>query len=155
MSRTAAIEKLIQPVIEGMGFDYWGCELHSSGKYTILRVYIDALETSEKKGVSIDDCASVSNQLSALLDVENPIAGNYSLEVSSPGMDRSFFKLEHYKKYIGSLIKVTLLKPVGDRRNYSGNISAVDDGVISLLVDNETFAIPFSNIAKANLVPNF
>ena len=79
------IEELIAPIIKAMGYDLRKVELHQSGKYTLLRVYIDVPLGDERKGVTLDDCGKVSNQIGALLDVEDPISGSYSLEVSSPG----------------------------------------------------------------------
>jgi ribosome maturation factor RimP len=153
MANKSKIEHLIQPIIEALGFELWGCELHTSGRHTVLRVYIEVPATSESKSVTIDDCSRVSNQLSAFLDVEDPIAGQYSLEVSSPGTDRLLFKLEHYKKYIGSVVHVTLhADGVAGRRNYTGQINEVNADTINLMVDNEILAISFATIAKAKLL---
>ena len=92
LNKSKKIEELIAPVVKAMGYELYGAELHQSGKYTLLRVYIDVPLGDERKSVNLDDCSKVSNQIGALLDVENPISGSYSLEVSSPGLDRSLTK---------------------------------------------------------------
>lgn len=149
------VEQLIQPIVENMGYVLWGCELHSSGRYTSLRVYIDIPNNIEHRGVTIDDCGRVSNQISAVLDVEDLIANSYTLEVSSPGLDRALYKLEHYQQYLGSMVKVSLLQSMNGRRHLSGKILALDGANINMLVDNELFQVPFANIKNAHLVPNF
>lgn len=152
---TQKIEELIAPIVTAMGYVLWGCEFHSSGKHTLVRVYIDAAAASGKSGVDLDDCSKVSNQISAILDVADLITHSYSLEVSSPGMDRALFKLEHYKQYIGNLVRINLSLALDGRRHFTGYIQNVNDDKISILVDNVSYVIPFANIAKANLVPNF
>lgn len=149
------IEELIQPIIETMGFVLWGCELHSSGRHTLLRVFIDVPDSNDQRSINIDDCSLVSNQISAVLDVEDIIANSYNLEVSSPGLDRALFKIEHYQKYLGQLVKLSLLQSINGRRHITGTIKTVDGLDVSISVDNEIFKIPFVNITKAHLVPNF
>lgn len=135
-----------------MGYELWGVELHQSGRHTLLRVYIDMPLGSDRKGVNVDDCSRVSNQIGALFDVENPISGSYNLEVSSPGLDRPLFKMEHYKRYIGSLICIRLQQPKNGQRKFIGKIHAVFDDRLELMVDNEIVAFELMNINKANLV---
>lgn len=138
------IENLIAPIIKAMGYELWGIELHQSGKHTLLRVYIEV-------PINIDDCSKISNQVGALLDVENLIAGSYNLEVSSPGIERSLFKIEHYRRYIGSLVCIKLRQPKNGRRSFTGKIHAVFNSILELAIDNEIVAFELASIGKVNL----
>lgn len=140
---------MLQGPVMALGFELVGVEYIRS-RNPILRVYIDS-----ENGITVDDCADVSRQVSAVLDVEDPIKDAYNLEVSSPGMDRPLFTIEHYQKFIGEEVVVSLRIIVANRRNWKGIIKAVNDEMITLTVDgnDETFAL--SNIQKANIVPKF
>lgn len=144
------LTEMLAPAVEALGFEMWGIEYVRAGKHSILRVYIDT-----EHGVTVDECADVSRQVSAVLDVEDPIQGLYNLEVSSPGMDRLLFKPEHYQAYLGEQINLRLNMPVENRRNFKGNLNACDGNIITLEVDNQVFEVALSNVARANLVPNF
>ena len=96
VSKIPTLQDLLESVVSGMGYEFVGYELHGRGSGKVLRVYID-----KKGGVMLDDCSRVSYQISAILDVEDPIQGHYSLEVSSPGLNRPLFTLEHYQQQIG------------------------------------------------------
>lgn len=124
--------------------------MYPQGKNFLLRIYIDA-----PSGVSVDDCGKVSAEISAILDVENPIAGSYILEVSSPGIERSLLKKEHYQRFIGSTVKLHLFAPHAGSRNFKGQIQAVEDDVLHILVNDAILLIPIANIAKAHLVAKF
>ena len=142
------IEKLIKPTIESLGCELWGCEVHLNSKHALLRIYIDS-----QNGIGLEDCSKVSQAVSAILDVEDPIASAYSLEVSSPGLKRLLFKPEHFKRFIGSQIKLRLMAPENGRRNYSGYIKSVENNnVIIKLNDIEVLEIPVDRIEKANLM---
>ena len=104
------LEQIVETVAESLGFQLWGFQYNSNGNQSVLRVFIDSDDS--EKGVNVDDCAQVSRQLSAVLDVEDPITGHYVLEVSSPGLDRPLFKLDQYQAYIGSEIKIKLVRAV-------------------------------------------
>lgn len=142
-------EMLTSPV-EALGFELVGVEFVRAGKHSILRVYID-----KEAGIDVDDCADVSHQVSAVLDVEDPITTEYNLEVSSPGMDRPLFKAAHYESIIGETVSVKLRMPIDGRRNFKGTLLSCENGVISVNVDNDTFELAVENIEKGNLVPNF
>jgi ribosome maturation factor RimP len=163
------IEDLINPIIKAMGYELWAVDLHQNGKHTILRIYFDMLPVNEnecesenesgrsgrsrRKGISIDDCSKVSNQIGAMLDVENVISGRYNLEVSSPGIDRRLVKIEHYKKYIGSMICLRLKHPQEDgQHSFIGKIQAVFDDRVELMIDSDVVNFWLVNISKANLV---
>ncbi len=138
--------KLIEPIVEGLGYECVGIEYNPHPKNGLLRVYID-----REQGIDIDDCSKVSHQISGVLDVEDPIQGNYNLEVSSPGLERPVFKLKQFEQYIGSIVKINLYKPVNNRRKMMGKILAVNGENIQLDVDGQIFDIPFQSISKANL----
>lgn len=140
------IEQLLQPTISSMGYELWGCEYLPQGKHSLLRIYIDKAD-----GIEITDCEDVSKQVSALLDVEDPIPGNYSLEISSPGVPRPLFYSEQYQRYIGELVEIKLIKPVAGKRKFEGIIESVSDNTLMLNVNNVQQAFLFSNIVKAYL----
>lgn len=144
--RTAAIEDLLKPTVESMGYILWGCEYLAQGKHSLLRVYIDKAD-----GIGIEDCEQVSRQIGALLDVEDPIPGNYSLEVSSPGVPRPLFHPSQFQLYVGQEVEIKLLKPIEGQRKYSGKIVSSGDTQLTLLSAETQREFIFSNIAKANL----
>ena len=146
--REANLMQLLQPTIESMGFELWGIELVSPGKRPTLRIYIDADD-----GVSIDHCAQVSNQVSGVLDVENPINGEYTLEVSSPGVDRLLFRPEHYAAYEGEVLDIRLRLPVAGRRRFKGFLVAMNDESITLQIDDDEFELPRRSIDRARAFP--
>ena len=138
---------LFEPVVESMGYELVGVEFHGSEHHGVLRVYIDSAN-----GITVDDCAAVSHQISALLDVEDPIAQAYDLEVSSPGINRPLFKRSDYERFSGEKAKIKLAVALDGRRNFSGVLQGVDDeNCVVIDVDNEVFKLPLQNIAKANL----
>lgn len=141
---------MLNAPVEALGFELVGVEFVRAGKHSIMRLYID-----HENGINVDDCAEVSHQVSAVLDVEDPISTEYNLEVSSPGMDRPLFKEQHYAAIIGEVVNIRLSMPMNNRRNFKGTLVAVEDGVVSVEVDGQTFDLAFANIEKGNLVPTF
>lgn len=133
--------------VAGMGYEFVGYELKPQGRGSVLRVFIDS-----EKGITLDDCTKVSRQVSAMLDVEDPIQGEYSLEISSPGLNRPLFELAQYQKQIDKRVKVHLRTPIDGRRNFVGMLLRVENNNIHLLVDAEEKVLPFSEIEKANVV---
>jgi len=146
----AQLETLIQPAVEACECEFWGLEYLSQGRYSTLRVYID-----HAQGVDVDMCANVSRQVGAILDVEDPISGEYNLEVSSPGLDRPLFTLAQYKLNIGQTISLRLRLAFEGRRKFTGLLSGVEGDDVVLLVDDEEFLLPVGSIEKANVVPQF
>jgi ribosome maturation factor RimP len=141
-------ERLVK-LTASMGYELVGCELLSLGGGQIFRIYIDG-----EKGVTVDDCSKVSRQISAMMDVEEPFQSRYTLEVSSPGIDRPLFLIEHYQKYIGCQVKIRLHAAINQRRQYKGRLQRVEEENIHILVDgleNEV-VLPFSAIEKGNLI---
>ena len=136
-------------VVESMGYELVGCEMQSHGSQVLFRIYVD-----NAKGITADDCSRVSHQISAMMDVEDPVRSRYVLEVSSPGIDRPLFELAHYRRFIGSRIKVKLAVPIAQRRQYTGLLKSVEGETVHLLVEGseQEVALPFSNIEKGNLI---
>ncbi len=146
--RQNELEIRLKPVINDLGYDLWGCEYVPQGKHSLLRIYIDKAE-----GIRIEDCECVSKQVGAILDVEALITGNYSLEISSPGIPRPLFYKEHYQRYQGNMVKIKLYRPINMQRNLTGTIMDVGDDFIRLNVgDENNLEVQFSQIVKANLI---
>jgi ribosome maturation factor RimP len=134
-----------------MGYELVGVELRPGERGgELLRVYID-----REGGILLDDCSAVSHQLSGVLDVEDPIPGEYSLEVSSPGLARPLFELAHFARFTGSKAKVKMASPIDGRRNFTGVLSGVEGDDVLLQVDNELVRLDYSQIDSAKLVPEF
>lgn len=147
-ARDEKIQALIEPTIEALGFELWGLEYLSQGRHTTLRLYIDS-----ENGINVGDCAEVSRQVSSVLDVEDPITGEYTLEVSSPGVDRLLFQLEQYTGYIGEWIELRLRAPFEGRRKFKGTLKGIEGDEIVVQVDNHEFVLPFTSIDKAQVKP--
>jgi len=146
-SSVTLVTELIDTTIQALGLDLWGVELLQQGKYSLLRIYIE-----REEGVTIEDCEKVSRQVSALLDVEDPIAGEYTLEVSSPGMDRPLFSIKQYSKYVGSEVDLKLRRSIDGRRKFKGQIIKVSGDIVGLLVEGSEYDLEFSDIEKARIV---
>ncbi|XOV78877.1 MAG: ribosome maturation factor RimP [Aestuariibacter sp.] len=144
------LTQLLEPAVEALGFELLGIEFLAAGKHSTLRLFID-----HPDGISVDNCADVSHQVSAVLDVEDPISTEYNLEVSSPGMDRPLFKTAHYEAVIGEVVSIRLRVPMGNRRNFKGEVVSVDGDKLVVQVDKDEFEISINNIEKGNLVPQF
>ncbi|MGC7589332.1 ribosome maturation factor RimP [Bisgaard Taxon 46] len=144
------LQDLLQGSVEDLGCELWGIECQRSGRFLTVRLYID-----KEGGVTVEDCADVSRQVSAILDVEDPIADKYNLEVSSPGLDRALFTLEQYQRYIGQDIAVHLRIPVLDRRKWQGKLEKIENDMLTLIVDGQEQVLVFGNIQKANIIPKF
>lgn len=142
---------LVGPVVNEAGYEFWGCELHTHGRHSVLKVYID-----KPSGVGLEDCERVSRQLSAVLDVEDPIMHRYDLEVSSPGFDRALFTKDHYQRYVGSKLKIKLGVGREGRHNFTGILQEVKEEGIKLTTDDDKeWELLFSEIEKANVVPDY
>lgn len=142
------LHDLLSPVVTAMGYELLGIEHIAQGRHSVLRIFID-----QPAGITVEDCEQVSRQVSALLDVEDPIKGNYSLEVSSPGLDRPLFEAEHFARFIGEVAQIKLFFPFEGRRKFQGTIAAVDGEQIKLQVEDEEYEFNLEDIDKAHLVP--
>lgn len=148
--KASQLQALLQPSIEALGVELWGLELKNQGRGVMLRIYIES-----ENGISVDDCARVSHQVSGVLDVEDPISSEYVLEVSSPGMDRPIFTLEQYQALVGEDIKCKLRFPFDGQRSFRGRLVAVEGDEIVLRDGEEEILLPFEQIEKASVVPRF
>ncbi len=142
-----ALDKLVKSTVEGLGYMLWGYEYRPHSESALLRIFIE-----KEDGVSVDDCAKVSRQIGAVLDVENLIPVAYILEVSSPGMDRVLFTPEQYTDYLGDNVKIRTRTAVNDRRNFKGTLKDVNETQLTINVDNQDFDIPFDIIDRTRVV---
>lgn len=150
MRRDDRLWALIEPVATAFGCELWGLEFSATGRRSLLRVYID-----KPDGVGIQDCEQIGRQLNSLLDVENPIAGEYTLEVSSPGMDRPLYELEQFRRFVGSDISVRLREAFEGRRKFQGRLVAVENDEIVMVVDDHEYLFPHAGVERASVVPQF
>jgi ribosome maturation factor RimP len=144
------LTNLIQPVVEDLGYEFVGIEYSSNPKNPALILYID-----QSTGIAVEDCERVSREVASLLDVEDPIPGNYVLEVSSPGLDRPLFSLAHFEQFSGSVVHITLFAPVAGRRKFKGPILGTAADLVRIEQDGVEVKFEFGNIAKARLVPDY
>ncbi len=142
------LQVLLEPTIERLGYELTDLDVRLSGKGGLLRLTID-----KPDGIDLDDCEKVSHAVSALLDVEDPVPGEYNLEVSSPGLDRKLTKVEHFQRFEGETLKVTMRFPMDGRRRFRGTLVSSDDENIVVEVDGETYSLPLATIDTARLVP--
>ena len=144
------LQEMLQGAVEDLGCELWGIECQRAGRFMTVRLFID-----KEGGITVDDCADVSRQVSAILDVEDPIADKYNLEVSSPGLDRPLFTLPQFERYIGQDISVHLRIPVMERRKWQGKLERIENDMVILIVDGQEQVLVFGNIQKANVVAKF
>lgn len=143
---------MLAPTIRALGCDVWGVEFHPRGRSALLRVFIDG---ADGRDVTLDDCERVSGQVSALLDVEDPIATKYRLEISSPGIDRMLFRREHYESSIGEEVDVRLAFPFEGRRRFVGLLAGVEGDDIVVRIGEDEYLLPLSQIRRTRIVPDF
>jgi ribosome maturation factor RimP len=147
-----AVEKerligLLEPAVAAMGFELADIDVHL-GRRGLLRLYID-----RAGGVTLDDCQQVSEQIGALLDVEDPLPGSYTLEVSSPGFDRRLRTQAHFERFVGERVRIELRDALEGRRNFTGQLTGVEGGNALVEVDGEVWRLPLNDIAVARLAP--
>jgi len=147
---TAKLTSLVQPIVEDLGYEFVGLEYSSNPKNPALVLYID-----KDDGIAVEDCETVSREIAALLDVEDPIPGNYVLEVSSPGLDRPLFNLAQFEQFKGEVASVSLFAPSSGRRKFKGRILGIEDDLVRIDQDGIEVKLEFGNIAKARLVPDY
>jgi ribosome maturation factor RimP len=167
-NKTQSLQDLIAPAVEACEVELWGLEFLPQGKRSLVRIYIDKTvdeqaepiinedgEVEQGRGIGVQDCVRVTQQVGALLDVHDPISGEYALEVSSPGWDRPFFKLEQMADYIGQQVALRLISAVDNRRKFQAKLVAVDleNELIQVEVEKQqVLEIDSHNIDKANLI---
>ncbi len=144
---TDNLSAVVRGVVEQLGYGCWGVEFSAGRRHALLRVFIDHPE-----GVTLDDCSSVSHQLSGALDVADPIKRSYTLEISSPGVERPLLEIAHYRRYAGSRVRVSCYAPIDGRKRFVGRIGSVRERVLTLETDGGRVEIPVDGIKRANLV---
>lgn len=147
-SKEQQIADLLRATVAALGFELWGVEYLSQGKHSVVRIYIDG-----PNGISVDDCAAVSAQVGSVLDVEEPISGEYTLEVSSPGVDRLLFRLDQYAGYVGEIVELRLRSPFEGRRRFKGILKGLEGEDVVVQVDDHEYLLPHGTIEKARVQP--
>lgn len=176
--KTQSLQALIAPAVAACGVELWGIEFLPQGRRSLLRIYIDRSDSASNpveqpsvsstddeatpddvvqdeligKGVGVQDCVNVTHQVSGVLDLHDPIADEYALEVSSPGWDRPFFVLSQMSAYVGQTVALRLISPVANRRKLSGVLDEVRDDGITVTFEGQVLQIDADNIDKANLI---
>lgn len=152
MSQTPEdLQAIVESAVTVLGYELVGVEYVLQGRHSLLRVYIDATD-----GIAVEDCERVSRQLGSVMDVEDPIRGEYTLEVSSPGLDRPLFKAAHFEAFSGHQVQVRLKTPLeGGRRRLKGLLLGLRDDKVVVKVDEDEFLLPLSDIEQARLVPEW
>ncbi|BDQ35409.1 ribosome maturation factor RimP [Pseudodesulfovibrio portus] len=144
------LSDIIRPEVENLGYVFWGLSSPASGKKRVVRIYID-----HEGGVTIDQCAQVSRQVGLMLEVEDVIPGAFTLEVSSPGLERPFFRPEQMAAYVGRIVEVVLNEPVGERKKFKGELKGVDGDTFTLALEDDTMDFDWLSVKKATLVHEF
>lgn len=150
MQVSEKLRNIVRPAVEALGYELVGIEHHRQPGNALLRIYID-----REGGITVDDCQRASEQVSAALDVEDPIQGHYTLEMSSPGLDRPLFDAEHYARFAGSRVRIRLGMPLDGRRNFTGTLRGIEGRTVVLEVDKQEVRLSLDNIEQARLVPEF
>jgi ribosome maturation factor RimP len=152
--------RLLEPPIEALGFELLEIEFAQAGRGGTLRIYIDrgaggdrGQDSPSQGGISVDDCAAVSHAVSEILDAEDPIKGHYTLEVSSPGVDRVLRKRAHFERFVSERVFVELKLPIEGRRRFAGTLKSVLGEAIVVEVDGRAHELPLERIQKARLRP--
>ncbi|HEY5701243.1 MAG TPA: ribosome maturation factor RimP [Gammaproteobacteria bacterium] len=147
-NREARLTAMLRPAVEALGYELVGLQYNRGRKRALLRAYID-----KEGGITLDDCARASHQISGILDVEDPIAEAFDLEVSSPGLDRPLFEPAHFERFAGSRVRIRMNVPIDGRRNFSGVLLGIRDGEIRLSDEDKEWTLPFDAVGTARLVP--
>ena len=150
MTLRDTLATLLQPVVEGLGYELWELEYLPGRGNGLLRIYID---TDAHAGITVDDCERVSRAASDVLDAADPIPGNYTLEVSSPGLERPLRTAQHFAPYAGETVFVEMVHAVDARRRFKGRLVAADAETIEVEVDGRAYRLPIAGIRKAHLAP--
>lgn len=145
----ARVEQIIAPTLDHMGYDLVRVQLSGGRNHARLQVMA---ERSDQQGMTVDDCADISRAVSALLDVEDPIAGSYDLEVSSPGIDRPLTRERDFVRFAGNEAKIELRQTIDGQRRFRGLLQGVEDGCAVLATEKGTIRLPVADIDKAKLM---
>lgn len=148
MKNNSAIEAMILPTVEALGYELWACIYLTQGQHSVLRIYIES-----EKGITLVDCERVSRQISALFDVENPLLGRYNLEVSSPGLDRPLITEKQFQRFVGHSVRISTHTPIDNQRKFKGLLQSVGVAGIVLNQDGKELVLTWDNILRANVLP--
>lgn len=144
------LRDLLEPAVAAVGCELVGIEYLPNGKQSLLRVYIDKTE-----GVTVDDCSAVSYQVSGLLDVEDPVPGHYTLEVSSPGLDRPLFQARDFERFAGQEVKIRMRFPIDGQRNFRGLLQGLQEQQVVIEgQDGKRVNLPLDQVEQARLIPD-
>ena len=146
------LTQLLQPVVTGLGYDLWELEFLPGRGAALLRIYLD---TEAHTGITVDDCERTSRAVSEVLDAADPIPGNYTLEVSSPGMERPLRVARHFPPFVGEQVFVEMVHPCEERRRFKGRLVAAGEDPIEVEVDGRACRLPIAGIRKAHLAPDY
>jgi len=147
---THTLAALLAPTVQGLGYELLGVEQLGTGGGRIVRLYIDAAT-----GVGVEDCEKVSRQVSDVLDAEGAISGEYTLEVSSPGLDRPLFTAAHFMAHVGAEVKIRLSGLVDGRRRLTGRLLGATEDLVTIQIGEERIDVPYNIVEKAHLVPEW
>ncbi|HSD53424.1 MAG TPA: ribosome maturation factor RimP [Burkholderiales bacterium] len=142
------LAELVRPVVEGLGYELWDLEYLAGRGHGLLRVYIDAAT-----GITLEDCERVSRAVSEVLDAADPVPGHYTLEVSSPGLERTLRSAGQFARFVGQSVYVELREPLDGRRRYKGWLRAAGADTVEIEVDGRRQVLPIAGIRKAHLAP--
>lgn len=148
MRNNSAIKAMILPTVEALGYEVWGCVYLTQGRRGTLRIYIDSAQ-----GITLADCERVSRQISAVLEVENPSLTRYSLEVSSPGLNRPLFTADQFQRFVGCNISIHTNTPINNQRKFKVRLKSTNEEGIVLDRDGEVLVLAWDNIMSANVLP--
>ncbi len=147
MTKTEQLSEMLKPAVEALGYEFLGIEYVGQGINSVLRIYID-----HDNGIGVEDCSKVSHQVSGILEVEDPITNQYTLEVSSPGLDRPLFDLPHFVKVVGETVNLKCHIGADGRRKFKGKLIVVSEQLLVIEVDGLLYELDFQDVDKANLV---
>jgi ribosome maturation factor RimP len=147
---TTHLWDLFEPVVKGMGYELVEIEYQPNPKHGVLRLFID-----KKSGIQVEDCSAVSKQISAVIDVEDPIPGHFNLEISSPGMDRPLRRAEDFQQYSGEVVKIKTSMAFEGQRNFKGRLKGLEEDLVIVECEDKEVRLPITAIDKARLVPDF
>jgi ribosome maturation factor RimP len=148
------LRELLAPVVAGVGYQLWELEYHPRSGGGLLRIYIDSPGDSSEGGISLDDCERVSRVVSETLDAADPIPSHYTLEVSSPGLDRVLRTREHFERFAGERVRLEMMQPIEGRKRFAGRLLGVGESDITLELESGRISLPIEDIHRARLAPD-
>jgi ribosome maturation factor RimP len=147
------LRELLAPVVSGLGYQLWELEYMPRSGGGVLRLYIDGAGDSPQ-GIGLDDCERVSRAVSETLDAADPIPGQYTLEVSSPGLDRVLRTRAHFERFAGERVKLEMMQPIEGRKRFAGRLLGVGASDITLELESGRISLPIEDIHRARLAPD-